>query len=452
MDLGTGFLPGGKIYEERERAKQRLSLDGQFLTPGRLIARTMVEPGSTEYQVLSGLGDAALDLYADPTAAGLKAVSRGAQAARTFQAPGVLAGIRKTVDPAGAVNHFLGTNPGRGLVRFLTENRDVETAWRAIGQADLSLARRLANTTSETETFEILRDTLGTVIRERPTASFVNRGAGTTLGFLLGGRGGAQYGRLFGGGAVVKRAATNNRLLRTVTIDGRLLIDLPDHYLDVNDVNQAAKSLDRWMRTARFSDEMRKARLAELSELADGDNVGLFHVKRRVMDDTEGLLVTEWGMRRSEARKITQLWGNVADDLRAFDVDDMGRHVDVLAPLRVNVAGETIDVSPTPGLIAELVDGHDPPARRPRAAPQRLPVPTAQQFRAGPGDTGVRRRYQPGLEDSPTRPPRLPGPCPVRGTGQDRRVGPRFAVPASGVGDRLAVVRRPVLEAGEAAR
>src|SRR5690606_35988482 len=106
--------------------------------------------------------------------------------------------------------------------------------------------------------------------------------------------------RLFGGGAVVKAASTNNRLLRTVTQDGRLLIDMPDAYLPVNDINRAARSLDRWMRTARMPDEIRKARLAELSLLSDGDKVGLFEATRRILDDTDGLLRTEWGLRPSE--------------------------------------------------------------------------------------------------------------------------------------------------------
>src|SRR5690606_8288572 len=128
---------------------------------------------------------------------------------------------------------------------------DVETAWNAIGQADLGIARRLAGTVSESETFGVLRDVLGTQIRSKPTASFASRQVGGLVGMMVGGPARAQYGRLFGGGAVVKAASTNNRLLRTVTQDGRRLIDMPDAYLPVNDINRAARSLDRWMRTAR---------------------------------------------------------------------------------------------------------------------------------------------------------------------------------------------------------
>src|SRR5690606_11335130 len=68
VDLGQGFLPGGQIYEERERAKRNLTVDGEFITFGRLLARDITEPGSTAYQVASGLADLALHIYGDPAA------------------------------------------------------------------------------------------------------------------------------------------------------------------------------------------------------------------------------------------------------------------------------------------------------------------------------------------------------------------------------------------------
>lgn len=72
-DLGEGFLVGGRIFEERERAKRRLTLDGHFMTPGRVVARTFTEPGTGAYQFLSGLSDFSRHLAADPSAAGLGA-------------------------------------------------------------------------------------------------------------------------------------------------------------------------------------------------------------------------------------------------------------------------------------------------------------------------------------------------------------------------------------------
>src|SRR5690606_18424920 len=113
VDLGDGWLPGGEIARERERDKWRLTLDGEFVTPGRIFARTFTEPGTTAYQIASGLTDAAGAIFADPAALALKALSGAAKATRTFQATGVIQGLRKTVAPEVAVNHYLTSGVGR---------------------------------------------------------------------------------------------------------------------------------------------------------------------------------------------------------------------------------------------------------------------------------------------------------------------------------------------------
>lgn len=64
VDLGEGFLPGsytaetmaqpgftGGIYGRRERDKHRLTIDGHFVTPGRLFARQFVEPGTQAWNM-----------------------------------------------------------------------------------------------------------------------------------------------------------------------------------------------------------------------------------------------------------------------------------------------------------------------------------------------------------------------------------------------------------------
>lgn len=347
VDLGQGFLPGGQIYEERERAKMNLTVDGDFITLGRLIARDVTEPGTTAYNVASGLVDAGAAIFADPTGAGLGAVGRGAQRARTFQATGVLNGIRRTVDPATAVNHYLTSNTGRRMVRYLTENQDVETAWKAIGEADIGVAERLARTRSDTETFGVLRDVLGTQVRQRPTASFVSRQIGGPVGLLTGGPRGAEYGRLFGGGAAVRRAGRNSRLWA----------EMPGQVLNVDNINDAARHLDRWARNARLPEEVRKSVLNEVATLSDGDSVGLFNVTRRLMRHTETELVDRWGVLPSRARKLTQMYEDLSDDLVAFAFDDVGRHVDVDAPFRPMIDGIPTELPRgQPMLISELVN------------------------------------------------------------------------------------------------
>lgn len=356
VHLGEGFLPGPRfdaegnqlesIFEEREQAKQRLRIDGQFVTPGRLIARQFTPPGTGAYQFLSGLNDFAQNLTVDPIAAASLGLSKAAKATRAFQATGIINGVRRTVAPEVAVNHYLTSDLGRKTIRWFTDNTDLERAWKNTGRVDLDTARRLAASTSDAETFGVLSETLGTVIRQRPNPGFISRGIGGLT---------SEYGRLFGGGASAKWSVDNSRIAVLGRL-GRLGDDVPARNINIHDPNDAARQLDLWMRNAGMPRAVRSQRIAEMASVEAGDQVGMFEAVRKVMDDTEGLLVTEWGVRESVARRATSLYENLSDDLVTYDLDDLGRHVDVLAPLRINLSDEIIDVRPTPGLISELVN------------------------------------------------------------------------------------------------
>src|SRR5690606_34278509 len=330
-------------------------------------------PGTTAYQIASGLTDAAGAIFADPSALALKALSGAAKATRTFQATGVIQGLRKTVAPEVAVNHYLTSGIGRRLVRWLSETDDIDDIWQAIGRADIGLARRLAETRNPDEVFGILGDSLGTVLRERPTAGFMGRTVGRTLA--------GEYGALFGGGAAVRRSADSTRI-GFLHRAGRLLDDMPGSSVNVHDVDDAAVNLDRWMRNAGLDNDTRKKVIGELAHTEPGD---LFEVTKKAVSAVEELLVKEAGVRPTEAKRLTRMFEDLGDDLHTFDVDDLGNHVDVLAPLRVNVGGETVDLRPMPGMIAELVNDV-------------IPLPDARAIRrAAPIFQRTQRLYNSGL-------------------------------------------------------
>ncbi|KKL59423.1 hypothetical protein LCGC14_2215500, partial [marine sediment metagenome] len=366
--LGEGFLPGGAVFEEREAAKHRLQIDGQFVTHGRLIARQFTEPGTFQWQMLSGINDFAQNLVLDPVILPLAKLSKAQKATKAFQTTGVVDGLRKTVAPERAVNHYLTSDLGRKTVRWFTQNTDVEAAWRATGKVDGTVARRLAATTNDTETFGVLTDVLGTVVREKPTAGFVSR--------KIGGVGGNDFGRLFGGGARVKRSIDNSQIARLGRL-GRLGDDMPQRIVSIHDPNDALRQLDLWMRNAALPRDVRAAHIAELAALEASDPVGWMSGVTRIMDDTNGFLQKTWGLSETRAKKMTSLWVNMSDDLRAFDFDDLGRHVDVVAPLRVVAGGTTVHVRPMPGMISELIDDIIP---LPDARAIRRATPLAEKY------------------------------------------------------------------------
>jgi hypothetical protein len=358
--LGEGFLPGGEVYAEREAAKYRLQLDGQFVTPGRIMARMVTEPGSFAYQTVSGLADFEQNIVLDPAAAALMGVGKSNKAAQSFQAIGAIPGVRKTVSVEQGVNHFLTSPAGQRTVRALTENRDVYRAWKAIGQpgqGGLNLARRLAATTDDTETFDILADTLGLVVRERPSARFVTK---TIAGPKN------HFGTLMGSDA--KTQLADNTRLDFLGRIGRLGEDMPANKISIHDPDGAARELDLWMVNAQIPEATRASYIEQLSRVEAGDQVGMYNAvlgPHGVLSGAEGALVKEWGVSPARARKLTASHQRLSDDLTAYDFDDMGRNVDTLAPLRIDVEGTMIDVRPTPGLISELIDDviHLPDAR-----------------------------------------------------------------------------------------
>jgi hypothetical protein len=377
VDLGQGFLPGGEIWEEREKAKQRLRLDGQFVTPGRIMARQVAEPGTGQYQLLSGLTDFAQNIALDPTNLALGGLAKSQKAVRQFRSVGAIPGVRKTVDTATAVDYFLTSNPGRKVVSALTENRDVYAAWKAIGQPSggLDIARRLADTTDESATFQVLSDILGLTVRERPSARFVSA--------QIERAGRNEFGQLLGGGARAARA--DDTRLGFLGRLGRLGEDMPNQKINIHDPDDAALQLDRWMVNAQIPEATRARRIGELAGVQPDDPVAMFETTRRIMDDTEGLLVTDWGLKPARARSLTSMYERLADDLHTFDVDDMGRHVDTLAPLRVTVDGAVVDVRPTPGMISELVNDF-------------IPLPDAREIRrATPLVKQMQGLYESGL-------------------------------------------------------
>ena len=117
VDLGSGFLPGGAIHAAQvKNAEAAANINGHALTPGRMLASALARPGTTPYNVLSGLTDAVDTWELDPArqvgeAAGeeratskliptSEATDQGAQGTNIVRNLARRAGILQTADPA----------------------------------------------------------------------------------------------------------------------------------------------------------------------------------------------------------------------------------------------------------------------------------------------------------------------------------------------------------------
>ncbi|MFQ5524261.1 MAG: hypothetical protein ACE5F5_11930, partial [Acidimicrobiia bacterium] len=342
---GEGLIAN---FERRQELRSRLKLDGQAVTLGRGIARNVTEPGSTQYDLLSGLFDFAANLV--PVDLGLGKVAKGAgliskaEIIRSGGRVGLLPGITRNIDLEAAKVGFLGSRVGRKLIDVLTEDKNVASIYEALGQRNLNVARELADTRTASETMEVLQRHLGLGLREVPTAGPVGQVVGRAFG---------DYGAVFGPGAAVRRSVRNVRMFQ----------DMPTRPLNPYDIEDAAKTIHDYVRTVRLGDDVLNRYLTRLSEVKRGDAPALFRVATDLYDETFEKLMNEnvgkgflsRPLKKHEARKLTRAWKGTYDDTRAYFIDAEGRNAD-LAPARALIDDEVEDIRAIPHLAVERLN------------------------------------------------------------------------------------------------
>lgn len=205
FDLGEGWLPGGEVearyaasggelgaaaqqfadpesqnynptlYQDLEQmAINAPKIDGQPISLGRYTARGLdLEPGTTEYNLLSGLVDGAMYLT-DPTNIAAKPVQSALATRRTM---GLISTTgRKTIDVQKAADKFLGGGFGQKVINRLAESNNIEDVWsllsskgRFASTLDLKLVSAITETSDPTVVRGFLEEALvGGQIRQRP--------------------------------------------------------------------------------------------------------------------------------------------------------------------------------------------------------------------------------------------------------------------------------------------
>lgn len=209
IDLGSGYMPGGAIEKSVRESAGRLEgdafgvhfggKDGIAFTPGRVLAATIYEPGTAEFNALSGITDAGVSWNTDPVA-GLghfaktgellprvgratetlldtKSIGTAVRELRvkptlanivddTFQgraldaAVGRIPGHRPTFIPDVAEDWVL--KGGNGVVQAFTEHTDPLEMWYASKKKlTIEQLKKLAPTTTDQETKDALLSIVG---------------------------------------------------------------------------------------------------------------------------------------------------------------------------------------------------------------------------------------------------------------------------------------------------
>lgn len=386
VNLGSGFLPAGEVEETVKARANRLSINvgnvtfggpgNQSITPGRVLAAKVSEPGDAAFNILSGLVDGGVAWFGDPAAAlagvakTARVGNRARRAGHALRAGESLAGAadelahlgqfapvvdrslqsraaeglgdmidsvtgrvsssaRKTVQP-DLVDSWL-TKGGRRVVEKLAES-DYHTIRSATGgKLGESLNVRLADATTPQEVEGILRPALGTQLRDAPEF----------LGFKA-------------------RPGVTDRI--------RLLQSMPGSHIDPGDLDGAVGQVDRWLRNAKVNPELRRESLERLARTG-----GQREMMVATMGDIMGKAADDMAERikpgqsrtsQVRARKLTTMFNADFEKSKAYFVDAIAED------RRVNgviVAGQSLDLQ-SPHMMTEYLNSV-------------IPLPEAREIR-----------------------------------------------------------------------
>lgn len=172
-EAGDGYFVGGKTATlQAERAKRyRGEIDGHAFTIGRGFAHVLTQPGSREYNILSGLVDAgiALGVPSVPASGVIKGGVKSVSAQTGLRTVAGLSDAESALINVKKVSSFLSSSSGKSVVNRISEIKDLDEAmeiFESVGDTKFWVdivdkadeARKLGDNTVITN---YLQDTLG---------------------------------------------------------------------------------------------------------------------------------------------------------------------------------------------------------------------------------------------------------------------------------------------------
>lgn len=326
ISLGSGFLPSGAIEEEVRRKAGRLQIQvgdvtlggpgNPAITPGRFFAAQVAEPGEAQFNILSGLVDAGIAWYGDPTTAVgavaktlevgsragrasrvlrderslvaaatelatkptfAKVIDRSAQGRAIDAVVGRVRGVRNTVLP-DVVDGWL-TKGGRRVVQRIAETSSLYDLHKALGdKVPMRLKVALADAHTEQAVMDILRPELGISLREAPEF----------LGFK------------------VRKAAKPGV---------RLFKDMPGINLDPADLDGTVAQVERWLQNAKVSPELQRS---AVERVARSKRPTIVSILGDVMGDVADELAGTVKGGKGRARELTKLYNRDFDYVATY--------------------------------------------------------------------------------------------------------------------------------------
>ena len=300
MDPGDGWMvdPDSAVVRERKRRERntRATINGEVLTIGRAAAGglshiNVIEPGSTEYRWVSGLVDAAVAIYGDPTAWGAGRLATADDLRHTFRGGddladevGLIRGAFSRNIDRPTVNGWLSGPKGTTVRQNIAAETNGGQLWRDLGRR-LTPAeiRQLRETSTADEVTDVLGQHLGTTYRR--TDEVWNE---------------------------------PHRWVKPI-VESRWLTDMPAPYLNLSDEASILPQTERYLRNVRAPEEVTLGFLDEMVT-AGGDKVATLDVVERMVDYSFGQVGFRNAMTR---RRMVRNWRNEVEAARAELVDQV---------------------------------------------------------------------------------------------------------------------------------
>ena len=350
VDLGEGFFAGGRTTEIGLQAQAQRGVrlagtedlvDDRFaetpgarggltVTPGRVVASTVTEPGTTSFGLFSGALDFASNIFLDPANKAGGWVGDWRRANKAL----IGGGARKSV-LARPVDDWLASRHGENVAEFIAKTDDYYTLHGLFrknakeSNVDARFIEALRSTTDTTQVKTLLSEAAkgagggAGVLTELPVRQgIIGRPFGTSGLAGIVARGLGQS-----GGTVdvlgLRQAIKVNR--ESSTWLGRMSAEVGATMLRVEDVSGSVDDFGQWLQAAGFAPERIGHYMSQMAQLKSGGietGAAMYGIVKGATKEFGEQLVKE-GIPAPVAKAFTSMFDTV-EDYRKYWTDNMG--------------------------------------------------------------------------------------------------------------------------------
>lgn len=267
-EAGSGWFLGGKAWEKQaERAREyRGEIAGHAWTFGRGAASLIAQPGSKEYNILSGLVDAtaALAIPSVPGAGVAKGVVSTAAGKAGLRTLAGLTDFESAIIQTDKVAGFLQSRGGQSIIKRITKIKTIDEALDIFKDVQhMDFINKIVDLDTEGAVHNYLLETLGRPIRD--AAGNVGKGVATIDQINL------------------SRLDDLKRMTGRLSFVSRMMASVPGGHVvlaggNPRDVAQSVRNINNYMKTLRVDDTLRNNLVKEYSEAIVNNNGNIYNV------------------------------------------------------------------------------------------------------------------------------------------------------------------------------